>query len=168
MRTVCLFFVAGALALAACAGPGGPPPSLQPRKAEGIDPRLPVVPVNAPPPLSQGLAGRLAALIEQARSGNMAFDSAAANAERLAAAAGPVRSESWIVAQEALSAASAARLDTTRALSDIDAIGADALQSKGTIGPLDLAAIDKAATEVGALERAQATRLAAISRRLGL
>ena len=168
MSIVRLSVVAGTLALAACAGPGGPPPSLQPRKAEGIDPRLAVVPVNAPPPLSQGLAPRLAALVQQARTGNAAFQSAAAEAERLAAVAGPARSESWITAQEALSAASAARLDTTKALSDIDAIGADALQSKGTIGPMDLAAIDKAAKEVGAVDDAQAARLAAISRRLGL
>ena len=168
MRIACLFVVVGALTLGACTGPGGPPPSLQPRKAEGIDPRLPVVAVNPPPPLSQGLTARLASLVQQARTGNAAFQSAAAEAERVAAEAGSARSESWVIAQEALSAASAARMDTTKALSDIDAIGAEALQSKGTIGPLDLAAIDKAAKEVGALDDAQAARLAAISRRLGL
>ena len=160
--------VLSALAVGGCAAPGGPPPSLQPRAAEGIDPRLPVVPAKAPPPLSQALAGQLAGLVQQARGGDAKFGSVAAEAERLAGSAGAPRSESWISAQEALSAASAARFATTQALADIDALGATMLQAKGTIGPVDLAAIQAAANAVGWLDRAQAARLAAISRRLGL
>ena len=155
------------LLLGGCAAPVAPP-SLLPRAAEGIDPRLPVVPTSPAPPLSRALASQLAALVGQARSGNDRFQPVAAEAERLAASAGPVRSESWITAQEALSAASAARVATTQALADIDALGAVQLQTKGTMGPADLAAIDAAAKEVGALDRAQAARLATISRRLGL
>ena len=156
-----------ALLLAGCATPVAPP-SLLPRSAEGIDPRLPVVPTSPAPPLSPALAAQLRALVEQARSGDARFGAVAAEAERLAGSAGPARSESWITAQEALSAASAARGDTTRALADIDALGAMRLQARGTMGLADLAAIDTAAKEVGALDRAQAARLAAISRRLGL
>src|SRR3954467_4604580 len=84
------------MALSACSAPGGPYPSLQPRAAEAIDPRIPVVrPVNERP-ASGGLTAQLWGLVDQARSGNGAFESAASQAERLAAGAGAPQSESWI------------------------------------------------------------------------
>jgi len=154
--------------LSACSAPGGPYPSLQPRAAEAIDPRVPVVrPINDRP-VASTLAARLAALVDQARSGRAAFDAAAASAERLAGSAGAPRSEGWIAAQEALSAAIAARRPTATALSDIDELGATALQTQGGIAPNDLAAIDRAAAEVASLGQRQAARIAAIQRRLGL
>lgn len=154
--------------LAACTAPGGPYPSLQPRASEAIDPRVPVErPINDRP-VTAGLAGRLSALIDQARSGNLAFDDAASEAERLASAAAAPQSESWIVAEEALSAAIAARRPTATALGDIDEIAASALQSQGGIAPNDLAAINGAAAEVTSLDRRQAERVAAIQHRLGL
>lgn len=156
------------LALSACSAPGGPYPSLQPRAAEAIDPRVPIThPVNDRP-VTAALRGRLAALIEQARSGDAAFESAVSAAERLASAAGAPQSESWIAAQEALTAAIAARRPTATALSDIDEIGARALQTQGGIAPNDLAAIHRAATEVASLDQRQADRVAAIQKRLGL
>ena len=149
-------------ALSACSSPGGPYPSLQPRAAEAIDPRLePVRPINDRP-VTPALAAKLAALVEQARGGEAAFEPAAASAERLAAAAGAPQSESWITAQSALSAAIAARTPTAVALSDIDALGATALQTQGGIAPNDLAAIKSAAAEVGALDRRQAQRVEAM------
>jgi hypothetical protein len=156
------------LALSACSAPGGPYPSLQPRAAEAIDPRVPITrPVNDRP-VTAALRGRLAALIEQARSGDAAFESAVSAAERLASAAGALQSESWIAAQEALTAAIAARRPTATALSDIDEIGARALQTQGGIAPNDLAAIHRAAAEVASLDQRQADRVTAIQRRLGL
>ncbi len=155
------------LVLAACSAPGGPYPSLQPRAAETIDPRLPVErPINDKP-VSGELAGRLSTLVEQARTGSAAFDSAAAAAERLAGNAGGRTSESWIAAQQALTAAIAARSPVTRAAGDIDAIAATALQTRGGIAPNDFAAIQRAAEEVGGLNDRQAARIAAIQRRLG-
>ena len=62
-------------------------------------------------------------------------------AQRLAAAAGPPQSESWIAAQLALSAAIEARAPTATALGDIDALGADKLQAQGGLAPADLGAI---------------------------
>src|SRR5579872_3504762 len=97
------------LLLASCARPGGPYPSLQPRAAERIDPRVPVVRTMNNRPVTAALAARLAALADDARSGESAFDNAALQAERLAASAGAPQSESWITAQEALTAAIAAR-----------------------------------------------------------
>ena len=155
------------LVLAACSAPGGPYPSLQPRAAETIDPRLPVErPINDKP-VSGELAARLSTLVEQARNSSVAFDSAAAAAERLAGNAGGRTSESWIAAQQALTAAIAARSPVTRAAGDIDAIAATAVQTRGGIAPNDFAAIQRAAEEVGGLNDRQAARIAAIQRRLG-
>jgi hypothetical protein len=154
------------LALSACAAPGGPYPSLQPRAAEAVDPRVPVVrPLNERP-VSALLAARLAALVEQAQSGDAAFDGAMTSAERLAATAGAAQSETWIAAQEALTAAIAARRPTATALGDIDEIAATSLQTNRGIAPNDLAAIQRAAAEVAALDRRQAERVDAIQRRL--
>ena len=110
------------LLLSACSAPGGPYPSLQPRAAEAIDPRIPITKPMNERPVSPVLASRLAALVNEARSGNAAFEGPASEAERLAAAAGAPHSDSWITAQEALTAAIAARKATATALSDIDAI----------------------------------------------
>ena len=156
------------LLLPACTTPGGPYPSLQPRAGEAVDPRLPVDrPINDRP-VAAALAGRLAELVTQARQGDAAFDSAAAQAERLAAAAGAPQSEGWIAAQEALTAAIAAAGPTRIAMADIDGIGATALQTQGGIAPNDLAAIKSAGAEVGAIDARQAARIKAIQQRLGL
>jgi hypothetical protein len=155
------------IALGACSAPGGPYPSLQPRAAEAIDPRVPVVrPINERP-VTAALAAQLAELVDQARSGNAAFDSAAAEAERLAAAAGAPQSEGWIAAQEALTAAIAARKPTATALGDIDALAASKLQRQGGLAPNDLAAIKNAQAEVGSLDARQAARIDAVKARLG-
>lgn len=154
-------------ALTGCAQVGGPYPSLEPSAAEAIDPRVPVDrPINDRP-VTPAIAVRLGELIGEARRGDSAFIPLAGTAERLAAATGAASSESWIVAQEALSAAIAARAPTVRALGDIDALAAQRLAEQGGISPNDLAAIQAAASEVGAIERRQAAAIAAVQRRLG-
>lgn len=156
-----------ALTLTACSSAGGPYPSLQPRSAEAIDPRVqPVRPINDRP-VAAALARQLTALVDEARSGEAAFEPAAANAERLASASGAPQSEGWIAAQEALTAAIAARKPTATALADIDAIGATALQTQGGVAPNDLRAIQNAAAEVASISRGQTDRIDAIKRRLG-
>jgi hypothetical protein len=156
------------LTLAACSSAGGPFPSLRPRSAEAIDPRVPVIKPMNDRPVSPALAARLAALVGQARSGDAAFAGAAAEAQRLASAAGAPQTEGWIAAQVALTVAIAAREPTTRALGDIDALGATALQIQGGLAPNDLAAIQSAGAEVGAIDRRQAERIKAIQQRLGI
>ena len=153
--------------LGACSAPSGPYPSLQPRAAEAIDPRAPIVrPINERP-VSASLESRLAVLVGQAHSADAAFDAAASNAERLASSAGAAQSESWIAAQEALTAAIAARRPTATALGDIDNLAAVALQTQRGIAPNDLAAIKSAQAEVGSLDERQAARVRAIQQRLG-
>jgi hypothetical protein len=119
-------------------------------------------------PVSATLAARLSALVDQAQSGNAAFDTAASQAERLAASAGAPQSEGWISAQQALTAAIAARKTTATALGDIDALAATALQTQGGIAPNDLAAIKKAQSQVTLIDQRQADRIKALQRRLGL
>jgi hypothetical protein len=155
------------VALAACASPGGPYPSLQPRAAEAIDPRVPVERPMNDRPVTPALAARLAELVNQAHSGDTAFGPAADQAERLAAAAGAPQSESWIAAQEALTAAVAAREPTAHALGDIDGLAASMLQTEGGIAPNDLAALQSAAAEVAAIDRRQAERIDGLKKRLG-
>ena len=154
--------------LCACSSPGGPYPSLQPRAAEAVDPRVPATRPMNDRPVTPALTARLAGLVDQARSGDAAFASAASDAERLAAGAGAPQSESWITAQEALTAAIAARKATAQALGDIDEIAAIALQTQRGIAPNDLAAIQSAAAEVAAIDNRQADRIDAIQKRLGL
>jgi len=156
------------LALGACSSAGGPYPSLQPRAAERIDPRLEAVRPMNDRPATASLVARLAALVEQARAGDAAFEPAASEAERLATAAGAPQSESWIAAEQALSAAIAAGHGTSVALADVDAIGANALQTQGGIAPNDLKAIQGAAAEVSAIARRQAARIDAVQNRLGI
>lgn len=166
MRTGATVILLGTL-VSGCSSPGGPYPSLQPRSAEAIDPRVqPVRPMNDRP-VTPALASQLAALVGHARAGDSDFQPAAANAERLAAAAGAPQSEGWVAAQEALSAAIAARKPTASALADIDSLGAHALQTNGGIAPNDLAAIQSAAAEVGSLDQHQADRVKAVQRTLG-
>ena len=162
----CLVLIA-LIGLTACSTSGGPYPSLRPRAAEAIDPRLqPLRPLNERP-VASGLAAQLAALVGQARSGDSAFQPAADTADRLAGSAGAPQSESWITAQEALSAAIAARKPTALAQADIDALAGNALQAHGGIAPNDLKAIEDAAAEVGAVAHGQTMRIDAIKRRLG-
>ncbi|NUT01607.1 MAG: hypothetical protein HOP96_11590 [Sphingomonas sp.] len=157
----------GALGLlGACSTPAGNPPSLAPRAAEAIDPRVPIpneVPVG---PADASLSDHLAALIDQAQAGDSAFRAAAETAERLANAAGAPQSESWIAAQQALSVAQGARAPTTRALGDIDGLAATALKTKGGIPAGNLNAIQAAAAKVSEIDRRQAERIEAIENRL--
>lgn len=163
-KAVCLIL----LLLSACSSPGGSYPSLRPRASESIDPRVPVVrPMNSRP-ASASLTDRLATLVALAETGDAAFEGPATEAERLAGSAGSPQSESWIAAQEALTAAIAARKPTTQALGDIDEIAATALQTQRGIAPKDLEAIQHAAAKVGAIDKKQAERLHAVQRQLGL
>jgi hypothetical protein len=155
------------LALAGCSAPGGPFPSLQPRTAEAIDPRLPVDrPMNARP-VDAALAATLDRLVAQARAGDAAFGPAMAEAERLAANAGAARSEGWIAAQEALTAAIAARRPTATALGDIDNLAGGRLETQGGMAPTDFAAVNSAAAAVSEIDQRQAARIKAVQTRLG-
>jgi hypothetical protein len=168
MRNRATLALAAIGSFSACSTPQSQAPSLAPRAAEAIDPRVPVSNPVRSGPVDANLADHLAALLDQVQSGDAAFRDAADAAERLAAAAGPPQSESWISAQQALSAAVAARGPTTRALGDIDELAATALATKGGMSAADLDAIRSAAARASAVDRAQAERIEAIEARLGI
>ena len=151
-----------------CSAPGGPFPSLQPRAAEAIDPRVPVERPMNPRPVDPALAATLERLIGEARAGDSAFAPLMDSAERLAAEAGAPRTESWIAAQEALTAAIAARRATAGALADVDALGGDKLETLGGMAPADFSAVQAAADQVGAIATRQQDRILAVQNRLGL
>ncbi len=148
--------VALALLMAAgCSSTITTEPSLAPRAAESVDPRLPI-PETAPTgPVDAALAQQLQALVDTARAGTSPFNAQESEAARLAAAAGPMASESWIAAQAALSRLVERHGVTTRAAGDIDALAANRLEGQHWIRPADQQAIAAAAAEVASINRAQ-------------
>ena len=154
------------LLLVACATSQSPEPSLAPRAAEAIDPRVPIPDEIVTGPADPALAARIAELLGEVRSGDAAFQAAAQNADALAAAAGPAESESWIVAQEALSAVVAARAPVTKAIADLDELAAGRIAASGGILPGDLAALQAATSEASAIGQRQADVIDRLQARL--
>ena len=136
-----------------------PEPSLAPRAAEAIDPRLPVPSVVPAGPVDPALVQRLEALVGTVRAGVPLFDARQAEAARLAGQAGPMASESWIEAEKALSLLIEQYGVTTRAAADIDAMASGKLASQRWIAPADQAAITAAAAEVAVISARQADTL---------
>lgn len=148
--------------LAGCSTATVDAPSLAPRAAEAIDPRVPVAePVLAGDPDAQ-LVERLEDLVAQAIAADEEFEAAAAEARRLVAVAGPPESESWVVAQQALSVAVAARWPVVRAVSDIDQMGAERIVSAGGIGAANFQAIQAAAARVAEIDEREAEAVSAM------
>jgi len=142
-------------------------PSLAPRAAEAIDPRLPVPePVVSTIP-NPALVHQLDSLVAQAVTGDHAFAPLAERARQLADSAGAKESESWVLAQQALSVAVAARTPVTAAAADIDALGASRIQQLGGIGAADLKAIDSAAARVDGIDEREAAAISAMQAKLG-
>jgi hypothetical protein len=161
------FPIIAVLLLSACAAGTQPgEPSLSPRAAERIDPRLPVPDTSVELPASADLQAQLSRLLGQAQNAQGSADAGIAQAEAAAARAGPRQSEGWIAAQQLLSAAIAARYPVTRALGDIDALVARSVQQNGGLVPADLANVQQAAEAAVAIDRRQAERIDAVQARL--
>ena len=152
--------------MAGCAHSPVNAPSLAPRAAEAIDPRLPVPePVLSTTP-NPALLDQLNALVAQAEAGDSQFQPEAAAAEKAVAAAGAAQSESWIAAQQALSAAVAARAPVTRAAADVDSVGAERIQKLGGIAKADLQVIDTAGARIHAIDEREAALIKSLQDRL--
>ena len=151
------------LGAAGCAAPG-PYPSLAVREVErryaAEQTALPE-PEPPMPPADAGLAERVRALVAQAQRGEAAFAAEIGDARARVAAAGAAGGEAWILAQQAISRAEAARTPTTRALGDLDALLL-AQAAAGTLSGGDLALIEGAMAEVDALKAQQNDALAAL------
>lgn len=154
-----------ALGLAACA-PVTNAPSLARRPGEALDPRLPIVDRSAALPADPALAAALRRIADPAFANAATVDAAIARARDVAQAAGPAGSESWISAQQALSAAVAAQAPVTRAVGDFDAAVAERIAAGGRLVPQDLAAVRTIAGELTRLDERQRAALAAVERLL--
>lgn len=155
------------LVLSACGStPQSGAPSLAPRAAEAIDPRVPIPNEIIAGPADPALAARIAGLMAEVRAGDAAFQVAATEAERMAAVAGPAQSESWIEAQQAVSALIAARAPVARAISDLDALVAARLAVSGGMLPGDLRALETATAEAGAIGESEAEVIDRLQARL--
>ncbi len=143
------------LATAACSTAPVGEPSLAPRAAEEIDPRVPIPDTVPTGPVDATLAARLRELVDVVHSGVPAFDAKEATASRLAASAGPAASEGWIAAQQALSILVEQYGVTTNAAADIDALASGRLEGQHWIRPSDQQAIASAASDVGEISNRQ-------------
>jgi hypothetical protein len=141
-------------------------PSLAPRAAEAIDPRLPIPDTIPSGPVDAALAGRLRELVDAVRAGVPAFEARESEAARLAAAAGPMASESWISAQQALSRLIEQYGVTTRSTADIDALASSRLDGQHWIRPADQQAIAAASAEVAAISNSQAASIGRLQNQL--
>lgn len=157
----------GLIAMAsACSTGPSVEPSLAPRAAEAIDPRIPI-PGDVPQgQLDAGLAERLNALVGAVRGGIPEFEAREAEAIRLAGAAGPMASESWIAAEQALSRLIEQYGVTTRAAADIDALASGRLGAQRWIEPADREAIAAASAEVAAISQAQSEAIGRLTDQL--
>ena len=165
MRRLAPALVLSALLLTGCAGVTDAP-SLARRPAEAIDPRLPIPDRSAALPADPALAAALRRIADPAFAQAGAVDAAIARADALAGSAGAPGSESWIAAQQALSAAVAAQEPVTRALGDFDAAVAERIASGARLVPQDLATVRAIASDLAALDARQRAALGLVQRRL--
>lgn len=152
--------LAAALLLGGCAGSVSSYPSLAPRAVE--QPKAePAVDTTAKP-LGADVLARVAALVEQAKSGDAAFAAAARagcgaiDRGRGAAEGG----EGWVAAQQALSAVEAERQATVTALTDLNSLVLEQVRAAdASASPIYLTPITTAADQVGELDAAESARL---------
>ncbi|MGF7147539.1 hypothetical protein FHS96_001148 [Sphingomonas zeicaulis] len=155
------------LALGACAGGATQgTPSLARRPIEAPRPDPTPTPTG---PAESSLVQRIAALVDDARQGDAAFNSAASAAEpRIARAAGAAAgSEAWIEAQQAVAAVEFSREKSVGAMVAIDSLLSERLNAMAARdaagGATEIAA---AQAQISGIVEAQATRLAALQRQL--
>jgi hypothetical protein len=152
-----------ALLLAAACADTGNAPSLARRPIESRDLNAPV-PEAAPPAVADAaLQQEIATVIERAESGQRAFAALLPPAQSTAAAAGAEASESWIAAQQLLTALESSRTDTTAALARVDALISERVLAKSDAG---LAELQAAAARIGALADAQQSSIDALKARI--
>lgn len=134
-------FLLAPLLLAACAGENVGP-SLAKRPIESLDLAEPVRQVTPPAPADATLRTRITEIVERAEAGQRAFAAALPKAESAASAAGADGSESWVAAQQLLSALESERAPSTAALSELDALISTRLKDGNEAGLTELQAAD--------------------------
>ena len=164
MKLALPLVMVAALGLGACSTGAARTDRLAPSAAESIDPRTPIPSAEPNGPASAALLAQLDAIRAPALASLGQFDQLAMLARSAAVGAGPRQSESWTVAQEALSALIAAGAPVTKALGDLDALGAGKIS---VLAAPDRKAIEEAAGDLTAIEQRQAATIAQLNARLG-
>ncbi|HEV2567813.1 hypothetical protein [Sphingomonas sp.] len=127
-------------------------PSLARRPIESRDLNAPPAEAAAPAAADAALAREIATLVERAEAGQRAFAALLPRAQSAAANAGADGSESWVAAQQLLSALESSRAETGAALAGVDALLSARVQARSDAG---LAELQAAAQRIGALAEAQ-------------
>lgn len=146
------------LLLTACSGTAVGP-SLAKRPIESRSMAEPVREVVPPAPADAALKSQIADLVHRARTGQSEFAALLPRVKTAAAAAGNQGSESWVAAQQLLSALEGSRAPSTIALSALDALIATRLSGGTEAGLTELQAAD---AEVAALVSTQQRELDAL------
>jgi hypothetical protein len=151
------------LLLIGCADSAGVGPSLARRPIESRDLSEPARQAEAPAAADAELLGQIEGLLNRARTGEREFAALLPRTEAAAAAAGVQGSESWIAAQQLLSALEAARGATTASLGRLDALLAERVLARNDAG---LAELQAAQQEVAALAERQQAQLDRLQTRI--
>ena len=153
-RAALLAALSGAL-LTGCVTEG-PFPSLAPRPDErlAIDEPVRETPIFPDDPIARA---RIAALLAEARQGERLFEAEYGAAARAAARAGPVGSNGWIEAQQALSRVEAARGRTGTASAELHQLALE--RADQPMSAADRQALDDAIADADRLLAAQQARI---------
>jgi hypothetical protein len=160
-----LLLSAATLSLAACSHEISAP-SLMPRAVEKQPIDMPVTQaIEADTPVDPALQTKIAAQVAAAQAGDKAFTAQQAETEKaVARASGAAQgSDSWVEAQESVTALAATHAAVRDAAAAIDALRDDPANA----APGNRTAIDAAAAEVTALDNKEVDAVAALNKRLG-
>lgn len=146
------------LLLAACAG-DSTGPSLAKRPIESRSLEEPVREPVVPAPADRALRVLVDEQLERARKSQRAFAELLPRAEAATGAAGAEGSESWIAAQQLLSALEGAREGTTGALGRLDALIAERVLAGEDAGLAELQAAQGEIAELSEQQRETFERL---------
>lgn len=152
--------VLAVLLLGGCAQTNEAIPSLSRRPIEGIEKAEAEAPVPVAAPGSAAGTARLQAIDARIRAADAAFNAAAETARPRIAAAGPAGSESWVAAQEALSAVTAAQADLASAINDLDQLSRELVVSADPSAGADLTAAAALTTRAVDVQSEQAKAVA--------
>ena len=155
-------FILALLILPSCA-PSSGGPSLARRPIESRDLAEPVAVESAPVATDPELAAQIDGLVNRARVGERDFFALLPRAQAAASAAGTQGSESWITAQQLLTALEGAREATSNALTRLDALLAARVLAGNDAG---LAELQSAQRDVGALSEQQQQRFDQLQARI--
>jgi hypothetical protein len=155
-----LLLGAAAAAQGGCASDKGDFPSLAQRPAERDYAAEQMAPPKVRPALPDDptVAQRASGFVGAAREAEGGFARAYETAAAAVARAGPVGSDSWILAQEAVSRAIAAQAPVTRIAGELDDYAA-ARARQTPVSPGDLARLQEATADIHRVAEAQTARI---------